>query len=285
MASGFDNVPDFGGASGAQKSTVLPVYSMIRVTFDVTGLATTTIFAPASYPPLGVQDIQGFSYGLGDANAAAAGFGTKTRPTPRHTNLTLAYRCPNSGRMAIESIAFKPEGMIMMPNVTLPASDYNDVVNDTPGKEIITDDFKNGFLISFATKLVDACYVPYFQYGPTSGARQYLGASSLFSPGRWAFDGRATAYQGPPLSFATEGGLEWSDQGNHQNLIVGLQLYRNPQNQAWSSTAATAQLFTDLAAALGVSNASPGGQAGLWVFNMDYTIALYGFRKEPLNLG
>ena len=276
----FSDVPDF---RGNMELSALPVHSMCRFAFDMTPIVSTGVFAGTKVPQNGTLDVQAFSYGLADANASGAGFGTKTKPTVRHTNLQQAYKVPYGGRMAVETIAFKPEGLISQPTVALPAADPNDVVNDTLLTQQFVDDFKAGTLFSFALRLLESCYAPYVQYG-ASGAKKYLPALSFLAPGRFQSDGRVTSHQGAPFVMSVDGGIEWSDNGDRSNLIVGAEMKRNYANQAWIATGPTAQLFTDISASLGVLNTGAPA-AGAWVFNLDATWILMGYRKAPLNLG
>lgn len=274
----FPNPPRRG--TGAVMRSVAPVYSTIRISCDVTPVTGVNHFGGAKVPTT-MPDVRAFAYGTADANAAVAGFGTKTKPNVLHTNLSQAYRVPGQGAMNIESIAFLPAPFITIPVATLPATDLNDIVDDTPGRQYITDDFKSGYLRSAALGWIAECYVPYFQYGE-SGQKTYLGSLALMPSGRQVYDGRQSALHGAPFVWAGDGGIEWSADGNKSNLIVGLELRRNIANQAWASTGATAQLFTDVSAALGVSNAAAPA-SGAWVFNLDFKVIALGALTAPIN--
>ncbi len=231
-----------------------PVYSRVRSMLNLRG--STSIFK-SSIAPDQADDLQAFNYKKG-AEAAAAGFGTTTKASLRHTNVTAAGECPNGGEAFV--IGFEVEVLGLKKPNTITSADT--ALNDSDNTSVpVADHVTSGTALKFALEQFRDRYVPYVER--SGGKREYLG------PLDYTIEAAGGSYKAIYL-FAE--GWHWAPD---TTLIFGF------ERKGDSKMPATAAMAT-LAAALNEAVDYTLSDAADFPILLDQVVKTIGARIEPV---
>lgn len=240
-----------GAAPGGNVSTT-PVYSRLRV---LANLRTGTSLFKATLAPDAQEDLKAFQYELGQ-DAAAGGYGSVTKATRRHTNVTKAGEVPNGGA------AFVAGFMVSLVAIVKPGTvDTSDnAVSDRDNSATLLGAEKFSTAAKVLLDMLSDAFVPYVQRN--GGRKEYLGRLQ-FAPG--VTDPLRAVVVFPE-------GWMWN---KGETLVFGLERRVDRKLPA----AAAAASFISLMA--GGIDVTPADGADAYIA-IDLEVATIGGRSEPL---